>query len=107
MKIQVLAVDNSVPQIAVNKGASTLRTLATGHLGFVITSKILRAEDKDSLHFSLRFIVTEAPQHGYLLHLGRGNHSITQFTQGMSHFSYTSGRFVCLFVCFSREDGFH
>ncbi|XP_004577563.2 FRAS1-related extracellular matrix protein 2 [Ochotona princeps] len=81
MKIQVLAVDNSVPQIAVNKGASTLRTLATGHLGFMITSKILRAEDKDSLHFSLRFIVTEAPQHGYLLNLGKGNHSITQFTQ--------------------------
>uniref|UniRef100_A0A452VIT9 FRAS1-related extracellular matrix protein 2 n=1 Tax=Ursus maritimus TaxID=29073 RepID=A0A452VIT9_URSMA len=81
MKIQVLAVDDSVPQIAVNKGASTLRTLATGHLGFMITSKILKAEDRDSLRFSLRFIVTEAPQHGYLLNLDRGNHSVTQFTQ--------------------------
>ncbi|CAH6779056.1 Frem2 [Phodopus roborovskii] len=81
MKIQVLAVDNSVPQIVVNKGASTLRTLATGHLGFMITSKVLKVEDRDSLHFSLRFIVTEAPQHGYLLNLGQGNHSITQFTQ--------------------------
>uniref|UniRef100_A0A8C6QSG7 FRAS1-related extracellular matrix protein 2 n=2 Tax=Nannospalax galili TaxID=1026970 RepID=A0A8C6QSG7_NANGA len=81
MKIQVLAVDNSVPQIAVNKGASTLRTLATGHLGFMITSKILRVEDRDSLHFSLRFVVTKTPQHGYLLNLGKGNHSIMQFTQ--------------------------
>ncbi|XP_008575110.1 PREDICTED: FRAS1-related extracellular matrix protein 2 [Galeopterus variegatus] len=81
MRIQVLAVDNSVPQIAVNKGASMLRTLATGHLGFMITSKILKVEDRDSLHFSLKFIVTEAPQHGYLLNLGKGNHSITQFTQ--------------------------
>uniref|UniRef100_A0A2K6EQE4 FRAS1-related extracellular matrix protein 2 n=1 Tax=Propithecus coquereli TaxID=379532 RepID=A0A2K6EQE4_PROCO len=81
MKIQVLAIDNSAPQIAVNKGASTLRTLVTGHLGFMITSKILKVEDRDSLHFSLRFIVTEAPRHGYLLNLGRGNHSITQFTQ--------------------------
>nr|XP_020040117.1 FRAS1-related extracellular matrix protein 2 [Castor canadensis] len=81
MKIQVLAVDNSVPQIAVNKGASMLRTLTTGHLGFMITSKILKVEDRDSLHFSLRFIVTEGPQHGYLLNLGKGNHSITQFTQ--------------------------
>ncbi|XP_036106059.1 FRAS1-related extracellular matrix protein 2 [Molossus molossus] len=81
MKIQVLAVDNSVPQIAVNKGVSTLRTLATGHLGFMITSKILKAEDRDSLHFSLRFVVTEAPRHGYLLNLGKGNHSVTQFTQ--------------------------
>ncbi|KFO26836.1 FRAS1-related extracellular matrix protein 2 [Fukomys damarensis] len=82
MKIQVLAVDNNAPQIAVNKGASTLRTLATGHLGFMITSKILKVEDRDSLHFSLRFVVTEAPQHGYLLNLGKGNHSISQFTQG-------------------------
>ncbi|XP_066093052.1 FRAS1-related extracellular matrix protein 2 [Saccopteryx bilineata] len=81
MKIQVLAVDNSVPQVAVNKGASTLRTLATGHLGFMITSKILKIEDRDSLPFSLRFIVTEAPRHGHLLHLGQGNHSVTQFTQ--------------------------
>uniref|UniRef100_A0A2K5NFU3 FRAS1 related extracellular matrix 2 n=1 Tax=Cercocebus atys TaxID=9531 RepID=A0A2K5NFU3_CERAT len=81
MKIQVLAVDNSVPQITVNKGASTLRTLATGHLGFMITSKILKVEDRDSLHISLRFIVTEAPQHGYLLNLDKGNHSIAQFTQ--------------------------
>lgn len=88
MKIQVLAIDDSVPQIAVNKGASTLRTLATGHLGFMFTSKILKAEDRDSLHFSLRFIVTEAPQHGYLLNLGKGNHSVTQFTQGMVHFSF-------------------
>lgn len=61
MKIRILAVDNRVPQIVVNKGASTLRTLATGHLGFMITSKVLKAEDRDSLHVSLRFIVTEAP----------------------------------------------
>ncbi|XP_007950639.1 FRAS1-related extracellular matrix protein 2 [Orycteropus afer afer] len=81
MRIQVLAVDNSVPQIAVNKGASTLRLLATGHLGFMITSKILKVEDRDSLHASLRFIVTEAPRHGYLFNLGKGNHSVTQFMQ--------------------------
>uniref|UniRef100_A0A8D1U9Z7 FRAS1-related extracellular matrix protein 2 n=1 Tax=Sus scrofa TaxID=9823 RepID=A0A8D1U9Z7_PIG len=81
MKIQILAVDNSVPQIAVNKGASTLRSLATGHLGFMITSKVLKVEDRDSPQFSLRFIVTEAPRHGYLLNLGEGNHSVTQFTQ--------------------------
>ncbi|VTJ65579.1 Hypothetical predicted protein [Marmota monax] len=81
MKIQILPVDNSVPQIAVNKGASVLRNLATGHLGFMITSKILKVEDRDSLHFSLKFTVTEAPRHGYLFNLDKGNHSITQFTQ--------------------------
>ncbi|KAM5147251.1 FRAS1-related extracellular matrix protein 2 [Callospermophilus lateralis] len=81
MKIQILPVDNSVPQIAVNKGASVLRNLATGHLGFMITSKILKVEDRDSLHFSLKFTVTEAPRHGYLFNLDKGNHSIAQFTQ--------------------------
>ncbi|XP_012886943.1 PREDICTED: FRAS1-related extracellular matrix protein 2 [Dipodomys ordii] len=81
MKIQILAVDNNIPQITVNKGASTLRILTTGHLGFMITNKILKVEDRDSLHFSLRFIVTKPPQHGYLLNLGKGNHSITHFTQ--------------------------
>ncbi|XP_075419717.1 FRAS1-related extracellular matrix protein 2 [Tenrec ecaudatus] len=81
MRIQVLAVDNSAPQIAVNKGASTLRTLATGHVGFMITSKILKVEDRDSLHVALRFIVTEAPRHGYLFNLAQGNRSVIQFTQ--------------------------
>ncbi|XP_006879676.1 PREDICTED: FRAS1-related extracellular matrix protein 2 [Elephantulus edwardii] len=81
MRVQVLAVDNRVPQMVVNKGASTLRTLATGHLGFMITNKILKVEDRDSLHVSLRFIVTKTPQHGYLFNLGRGNHSVTRFTQ--------------------------
>ncbi|KAB0404834.1 hypothetical protein E2I00_005541 [Balaenoptera physalus] len=47
----------------------------------MITSKVLKVEDRDSLHLSLRFIVTEAPRHGYLLNLGQGNHSVTQFTQ--------------------------
>ncbi|KAM5311565.1 FRAS1-related extracellular matrix protein 2 [Glossophaga mutica] len=81
MKIRVLAVDNGVPQVAVNKGASSLRVLATGHLGFVVTNKVLRAEDRDSPHASLRFVVTEAPRHGHLLHLGQGNHSASRFTQ--------------------------
>ncbi|KAK2502423.1 hypothetical protein MC885_005117 [Smutsia gigantea] len=102
MKIQVLAVDNRAPQIAVNKGASTLRTLATGHLGFMITSKILKVEDRDSLHFSLRFIVTEAPRHGYLLNLGRGNHSVSQFTQGTARSPFLTtkghGRSYCLWM---------
>lgn len=87
MKIQVLAIDNSVPTMAVNKGASTLRTLATGHLGVMITSKVLKVEDRDSSRISLRFTVTETPQHGYLLNLARGNHSVTQFTQGRAHSS--------------------
>ncbi|KAE8627259.1 hypothetical protein XENTR_v10006920 [Xenopus tropicalis] len=81
MKIQILAVDNGVPQIVVNKGAPTLRILTTGHLGFLITSKSLKAEDRDSAHLSLRFRVTQGPSHGFIMNLGKGNQSINQFTQ--------------------------
>ncbi|XP_034556200.1 FRAS1-related extracellular matrix protein 2b [Notolabrus celidotus] len=81
MKITVLSVDNGVPQIVVNKGAPTLRVLETGHLGFVITSKTLKAEDRDSIQNSVTFRLTVAPEHGYLINLGRGNATITTFTQ--------------------------
>ncbi|XP_062275710.1 FRAS1-related extracellular matrix protein 2b isoform X1 [Scomber scombrus] len=81
MKISVLPVDNGVPQIVVNKGAPTLRVLETGHLGFVFTSKTLKAEDRDSIQNSVTFRISVAPEHGYLINLGEGNATITAFTQ--------------------------
>ncbi|XP_037631902.1 FRAS1-related extracellular matrix protein 2b [Sebastes umbrosus] len=81
MKITVLPVDNGVPQIVVNKGAPTLRVLETSHLGFVITSKTLKAEDRDSIQNSVTFRITVVPEHGYLINLGKGNATITTFTQ--------------------------
>ncbi|XP_068172836.1 FRAS1-related extracellular matrix protein 2b [Antennarius striatus] len=81
MRITILPVDNGVPQIVVNKGAPTLRVLETGHLGFVITSKTLKAEDRDSIHDSVTFRITVAPDHGYLINLGKGNATINTFTQ--------------------------
>ncbi|KAG8452768.1 hypothetical protein GDO86_004527 [Hymenochirus boettgeri] len=81
MRIQILAVDNGVPQIVVNKGAPTLRLLNTGHLGFLITNKALKAEDRDSVYLSLRYQVTQGPSHGFLINTGKGNQSISQFTQ--------------------------
>uniref|UniRef100_A0A8C3G2X1 FRAS1 related extracellular matrix 2b n=1 Tax=Cyclopterus lumpus TaxID=8103 RepID=A0A8C3G2X1_CYCLU len=81
MKITVLPVDNGVPQIVVNKGAPTLRVLENGHLGFVITSKTLKAEDRDSIQNSVTFRITVGPEHGYLINLGKGNATIITFTQ--------------------------
>ncbi|XP_037533536.1 FRAS1-related extracellular matrix protein 2b isoform X2 [Nematolebias whitei] len=81
MRIMILPVDNGVPQIVVNKGASTMQVLETGHLGFVITSKTLKAEDRDSIHGFVTFRITAGPEHGYLINLGRGNATITSFTQ--------------------------
>ncbi|KAJ1114419.1 hypothetical protein NDU88_002657 [Pleurodeles waltl] len=81
MKIKITAVDNGIPQIVVNKGAPTLRVLPTGHVGYLITSKVLRAEDRDSVTLFVRFRVIEGPHHGFLINLDKGNHSIIQFTQ--------------------------
>ncbi|XP_042355341.1 FRAS1-related extracellular matrix protein 2a [Plectropomus leopardus] len=81
MKITILAIDNGVPQIVVNKGAPALKNLPTGHLGFPISSKVLRAEDRDSSPASLVFHVTTQPRHGYIVNLGQGNNSINTFSQ--------------------------
>uniref|UniRef100_A0A3Q1B9S3 Cadherin domain-containing protein n=1 Tax=Amphiprion ocellaris TaxID=80972 RepID=A0A3Q1B9S3_AMPOC len=81
MMITIVAIDNGVPQIVVNKGAPTLKILSTGHLGFPITSTVLRAEDRDSTPASLLFHVTTQPKHGYIVNLGQGNNSIDTFSQ--------------------------
>ncbi|KAK7882971.1 hypothetical protein WMY93_029145 [Mugilogobius chulae] len=81
MKITVIPVDNGVPQIVANKGATTLRVLESGHFGFIFTSKTLKAEDRDSLQNAVIFRVTTSPLHGYLINHGRGNATITSFTQ--------------------------
>uniref|UniRef100_A0A672LVH6 FRAS1-related extracellular matrix protein 2-like n=1 Tax=Sinocyclocheilus grahami TaxID=75366 RepID=A0A672LVH6_SINGR len=81
MKITIYPVDNGVPQVVTNKGGTTLRILPTGHLGFLITSKTLKAEDRDSLRGAVTFKITVAAEHGYLIDLGKGNTTITTFTQ--------------------------
>nr|XP_020476103.1 FRAS1-related extracellular matrix protein 2 isoform X2 [Monopterus albus] len=81
MKITIVAIDNGVPQIVVNKGAHTLKSLPTGRLGFPISSKVLRAEDRDSSPDSLVFHITIQPRHGYIINMGQGNNSISTFSQ--------------------------
>ncbi len=82
MKITIVLVDNGVPQIVVNKGAPTLKVLSAGHLGYQITSKILKAVDRDSSPEALVFHITTQPEYGYLISLDRGNDSVNIFTQG-------------------------
>nr|XP_057928027.1 FRAS1-related extracellular matrix protein 3 [Doryrhamphus excisus] len=81
MTIHINTVDNGVPQIVVNKAAASLKVLPTGHLGFLITSKALRSEDRDSQQNVLKYVVVEAPQHGFIIDLAKGNDSIKTFTQ--------------------------
>lgn len=82
LKITIVALDNGVPQIVVNKGVPTLKVLATGHLGYPISPKVLRAEDRDSNPASLLFHITTPPKHGYIINTGQGNNSIDTFSQG-------------------------
>uniref|UniRef100_A0A8B9N4L5 FRAS1 related extracellular matrix 2 n=1 Tax=Accipiter nisus TaxID=211598 RepID=A0A8B9N4L5_9AVES len=50
---------------------TTLRILPTGHIGFLITNKVLKVEDRDSLQVTLKIRITESPRHGFLIHLGK------------------------------------
>ncbi|XP_051993005.1 FRAS1-related extracellular matrix protein 2-like isoform X2 [Xyrauchen texanus] len=81
MTIHINTVDNGVPQIVVNKAAPTLRVLQTGHLGFLITSKALKAEDRDSPNKVLKYFVAESPLHGFIMNIALGNDSIKSFSQ--------------------------
>lgn len=81
MTIHINTVDNGVPQIVVNKAAASLRVLQTGHIGFLITGKFLRSEDRDSNQKVLKYIISEAPQQGSLINTALGNDSIKSFSQ--------------------------
>lgn len=93
MKILINTVDNGVPQIVVNKAAGSLKVLPTGHLGFLITSKTLRSEDRDSNQKVLKYTVAQAPLHGFIINTALGNDSIRTFTQGKLLLKYLIGEF--------------
>uniref|UniRef100_A0A8B9PVL4 FRAS1 related extracellular matrix 3 n=1 Tax=Apteryx owenii TaxID=8824 RepID=A0A8B9PVL4_APTOW len=82
LRIQISLLDNRMPQLVVNKGAPTLRRLPAGQLGFLITSKALKAEDRDSPHKLLKYRITDGPEHGFIVNTGLGNESIKTFMQG-------------------------
>ncbi|KAM4807701.1 FRAS1-related extracellular matrix protein 3 [Rhinophrynus dorsalis] len=82
MKIHINSMDNGVPQIIINKGAPTLRSLPSGQLGFMITSKSLKAEDRDSPQKMLKYRIQDEPKHGAIINLAKGNDTVKSFTQG-------------------------
>ncbi|KAK3099400.1 hypothetical protein FSP39_003828 [Pinctada imbricata] len=82
MHIEIVPVDNGLPQISVNKGIQSLNELSNGQLGVVLTNAVLQTTDMDSPEGSLTYLLTARPEHGYITHDDTGNTSITTWTQG-------------------------
>ncbi|XP_076446552.1 LOW QUALITY PROTEIN: extracellular matrix protein 3-like [Babylonia areolata] len=82
MDIEIIPVDNGIPQVSINSGASTLSELGGGTLGFQITPRVLSVEDRDSPDDSLLYALSSEPSHGYLINRALGNVSISNWTQG-------------------------
>ncbi|XP_033106902.1 extracellular matrix protein 3-like [Anneissia japonica] len=82
MPINIITVDNGVPQMVVNRGGSTVGNIGpTGQLGFLITNKYLNSEDRDSENGGLTYTITIQPKNGYIMNSAMGNVSIDSFTQ--------------------------
>nr|XP_039265536.1 FRAS1-related extracellular matrix protein 2-like [Styela clava] len=82
MDIEIIAVDNGVPQLLINRGAQTISEMASGKHGYRITKKVLRADDRDSDVAKLRYVVSTPAEHGYLVNIADGEDAIEEFTQG-------------------------
>lgn len=80
--IEVVPVDNGIPNVSVNKGITSLEYLPDGRRGVKLTNRVLQAEDRDSTDNSLTFLLTVLPQHGHLHNIDSGNGAISSWTQG-------------------------
>ncbi|XP_071544014.1 FRAS1-related extracellular matrix protein 2-like [Panulirus ornatus] len=82
--IRVEPVDNGVPKVRVNKGASHVAPLGEdggGPLGFVLSSRVLLVQDRDTGPDAVTYRVEVAPLHGSLVSDRHPNASIRAFTQ--------------------------
>nr|XP_037285071.1 LOW QUALITY PROTEIN: FRAS1-related extracellular matrix protein 2-like [Rhipicephalus microplus] len=81
--VEVVAVDNSPPRVAVNRGASALSYLdGSRRLGFRFNSDVLRACDSDSVDARLKYVVNVLPTHGILVNRAVGNRSVVEVHAG-------------------------
>ena len=82
LPIYILSVDDSLPQVAINTGATWLQPVDGNQLGHVFTKHNLKAEDSDTPDDQLRYSVINPPLCGYLVNTANGQKNITSWTQG-------------------------
>ena len=98
MDIEIVPVDNGVPQMLINQGAPSISELSSGGRGFRITKKTLRADDRDSNVTMLDYVITTSPLHGKIVNIDNESFPLQSFTQG-SFIKFTK-------VCICKQPGF-
>ncbi|XP_033743920.1 LOW QUALITY PROTEIN: extracellular matrix protein 3-like [Pecten maximus] len=81
LPIEILPVDNAVPHLTVNLGATSLSPIEGGGWGFTFDSNVLQCDDRDSSSDNLVYKLTVYPQWGQLVHLGKDQRNISTWTQ--------------------------
>lgn len=79
--IKIRPVDNKLPVVAKNLGASALQNFDDGMFGFQLTEKALQAHDSDSDNKNLMYYITSPAKHGKLVNASSPKETLTMFTQ--------------------------
>lgn len=91
MSIQIVAVDDSAPQLVVNRPATSLqKSSSSDQLTYTLTSNNLNVVDKDTTSDFVMYWVIDRPQIGRLVKNGRVTNMWTQgrcqgYNQAMRH----------------------
>jgi hypothetical protein len=83
LHIVVTPVDDSIPRMVTNLGASTLSPALDLYV-FMLTKSVLRAEDDDSPDHALMYVITSSQENGGITHLSSDGQwtRVSNFSQG-------------------------
>ena len=81
VNVQIRPVDNKLPVVAKNLGASSLMNFDDGAAGFQLTDQTLQAHDSDSNNDDLRYMITSPAKHGKLVNVSEPKMVLSSFTQ--------------------------
>ncbi len=79
--IKIRPVDNRLPVLAKNLGASSLRHFDDGTSGFQLSDETIQGHDADSDNKELRYMITTQPKHGRLANVSAPKKALEMFKQ--------------------------